>query len=71
MQTLQWHTGVKKTPGMFNLNLTRSGYRGSFQTQGIFLSHYLESVHPGNTYPHLKQVILYILKISTKFGIAP
>ena len=35
--------------------LTRSGYCGAFQTQGIFFwSHYSKSVYPKNTYPHPK-----------------
>ena len=33
-----------------NCILTRSGYRGSFQTQGIFFCLYSKSVYPKNTY---------------------
>ena len=37
---------------------TRSGYRGSFQTQGIFFwSHYSKFVYPKNTFSHPKKTL--------------
>ena len=56
----------KKDEEYFTRNQTRNLKRRKFnpirlswvvQSQGIFLSHYSESVYPENTYPHHKKTL--------------